>query len=79
MTTQFYCQIWTNGDLANDADGLTPQAAFAAAVQDVELRGLTAMYLLQQIEKLKSNRYVGGYAHYFEQGSTLVRIVLETA
>jgi hypothetical protein len=78
MTTQFFCQIWTNGDLAADADGQTPKAAYVAAVEQVELIGLTAMHLLYDIEKVKPTRYKDGNAYYFDRGTTLVRIQVET-
>lgn len=78
MTTQYFCQIWNNGDIVADADGQTPKAAYAAAVATVELVGLTAMHLLYDIEKVKPTRYADGNAYYFDHGTALVRIVAET-
>lgn len=78
MKTQYFCQIWNNGDLMADADGQTPKAAYVAAVEQVELIGLTAMHLLYDIEKVKPTRYTDGNAYYFDRGAALVRIVAET-
>lgn len=78
MTTQYFCQIFSGGDLVADADGQTPKAAYVAAVEQVELIGLTAMHLLYDIEKVKLSRYADGNAYYFDHGPALVRIVAET-
>ena len=78
MTTQYFCQIWNNGDILADADGQTPEAAYVAAVATVELVGLTAMHLLHDIEKVKPSRYADGKAWFFDHGTALVRIVAET-
>ena len=78
MTTQYFCQIWVSGDLAGDAEGQTPKAAYVAAVEQVELVGLTAMHLLYDIEKVKPTRYSDNNAFYFDHGPALVRIVAET-